>query len=94
MSPALIFIISAYNVETYLRECVNSILEQSGTECEVILINDGSTDGSGSICDEFTRENANVGTLHQKTAGIQRHETLGLKWQLVNMCYLLIPIII
>lgn len=45
MSPVLSFIIPVYNVEAYLRTCINSILEQSGMDCEVILVDDGSTDG-------------------------------------------------
>lgn len=94
MSPVLSFIIPVYNVEAYLKKCINSILEQSGADCEVILVDDGSTDGSGLICDDFSEKNTNVRVLHQKTAGIQQHEMPGLKWLWVNMCPLLIRMII
>lgn len=79
MSPALSFIIPVYNVEAYLRKCINSILEQSGTDCEVILVDDGSTDGSGAICDEFSGQNTNVKTLHQKNSRHSAARNAGLE---------------
>lgn len=79
MSPVLSFIIPVYNVEPYLKECVNSILEQCGTDCEVLLIDDGSTDGSGMICDGFSENNTNVRTLHQKNRGHSAARNVGLE---------------
>ena len=79
MSPVLSFIIPVYNVEPYLKECVNSILEQCGTDCEVLLIDDGSTDGSGMICDGFSENNTNVRTLHQKNRGHSAARNAGLE---------------
>lgn len=78
MSPVLSFIIPVYNVEAYLRTCINSILEQSGMDCEVILVDDGSTDGSGSICDEISGKNTNVRTRHQKNSGHSAARNAGL----------------
>ena len=49
-------VVPVYNVETYLRRCVDSILAQTVEGLEVILIDDGSTDGSGEICDEYQRK--------------------------------------
>ena len=46
-------IVPVYNVERYIRQCVESILEQTYADLEIILVDDGSTDGSGSICDEY-----------------------------------------
>ena len=91
MFPVLSFIIPVYNVEDHLKKCINSILEQGGTDCEVILVDDGSTDESGLICDDFSEKNTNVRVLHQKNSG---HEMPGLKWLWVNMCPLLIQMII
>ena len=94
MSPVLSFIIPVYIVEAYLKKCINSILEQSGTDCEVILVDDGSTDGSGLICDDFSEKNTNVRVLHQKNSGHSAARNAGLKWLWVNMCPLLIRMII
>lgn len=79
MSPVLSFIIPVYNVEPYLKECVNSILKQCGTDCEVLLIDDGSTDGSGMICDVFSENNTNVRTLHQINRGHSAARNVGLE---------------
>ena len=79
MSPVLSFIIPVYNVEAYLKKCINSILEQSGADCEVILVDDGSTDGSGLICDDFSEKNTNVKVLHQKNSGHSAARNAGLK---------------
>lgn len=79
MSPVLSFVIPVYNVEAYLIKCVNSILEQSGTACEVILVDDGSTDGSGLICDELSGQNTNIRVLHQKNSGHSAARNAGLK---------------
>ena len=51
-TPFLSIIVPVYNVESYLAECLNSILAQSFTDFEVLLIDDGSTDGSSALCDE------------------------------------------
>ena len=84
MSPVLSFIIPVYNVEPYLKECVNSILEQCGTDCEVLLIDDGSTDGSGMICDGFSENNTNVRTLHQKNRGHSAARNVGLEMAMLR----------
>ena len=78
MSPVLSFIIPVYNVEAYLKKCINSTFEQSGADCEVILVDDGSTDGSGLICDDFSEKNTNVRALHQKNSGHSAARNAGL----------------
>ena len=79
MFPVLSFIIPVYNVENYLKKCVNSILEQCGVDCEILLVDDGSTDGSGLICDEFSEHNTNVRTFHQKNSGHSAARNMGLE---------------
>ncbi|MDA3057749.1 glycosyltransferase [Campylobacter sp. VBCF_05 NA6] len=62
-------IVPVYNVKKYLKECLNSIVSQTYTNLEIILVDDGSTDGSGEICDEFAKQEARIKVLHQKNAG-------------------------
>ena len=49
----LSFILPVYNVEFYLQECIESILSEATDQCEIILVNDGSTDSSGEICTDY-----------------------------------------
>lgn len=62
-------IVPVYNVEKYLPKCVESILNQTEKEIEIILVDDGSTDESGAICERYAQEDARVKVLHQKNAG-------------------------
>ena len=61
-------IIPVYNAEKYLRQCIDSVLEQTYKHFEILLVDDGSTDSSGEICDEYARFHSNVTTIHQKNA--------------------------
>lgn len=72
------FLIPVYNVEEYLPECVNSILHQGQTDIEVLLIDDGSTDGSGALCDGFAAQNDCVRAIHQKNTGAAAARNNGL----------------
>ena len=76
---ALSIIIPVYNVETYLEQCVKSILDQSAPEVEVILVDDGSTDNSGKLCDELAVRFSDVKVLHQKNAGAAAARNTGLR---------------
>lgn len=70
MEPTLSIIVPIYNVGKYLDECVNSILAQTFTDFELILVDDGSTDGSGAICDAFAERDRRVRVLHKKNGGV------------------------
>lgn len=59
-----------YNVERYLEECVDSLLAQTYPNIEIILVNDGSTDNCGQICDTLSQRHANISVVHQKNAGL------------------------
>lgn len=63
-------IIPVYNVEKYLRECIDSVLKQTYTNYEVILVDDGSTDTSGQICDEYVKVDERIRVIHQKNQGL------------------------
>lgn len=62
-------IVPVYNVERYLRRCVDSILHQTYRNLEVLLVDDGSTDASGAICDEYAAQEERVTAVHQKNGG-------------------------
>ncbi|APG72379.1 hypothetical protein LJ046_00940 [Lactobacillus delbrueckii subsp. jakobsenii ZN7a-9 = DSM 26046] len=74
----LTIIIPVYNSEKYITKCIESIVYAS-SKIEIILIDDGSTDGSGQICDTYSSKFANVKTIHAKNGGVSRARNLGLK---------------
>jgi len=67
--PLISILVPVYNVADILHRCVDSILKQTYKELEVILINDGSTDESGALCDEYEKEDARVKVIHQENTG-------------------------
>ena len=70
MSQSLIsVIVPVYNVKEYLNTCVESILNQTHENLEVILVDDGSTDGSGEICDSYAKTDTRVQVLHTTNGG-------------------------
>jgi len=77
--PLISVIIPVYNVEKYLEECVNSVLVQTYKNIEIILVDDGSTDSSGKICDSYALQNSNVQVIHQLNAGLSDARTAGFK---------------
>lgn len=76
--PKVSVIIPVYNAEKYLRECIDSVLAQTFVDFEVLLINDGSTDGSGKICDEYAKKDKRIKVFHQENGGVSSARNLGL----------------
>lgn len=68
-NPLVSVIIPVYNVQDFLRECLNSVVHQSYSNLEILLINDGSNDASGEICDEYARSDARVRVIHKSNGG-------------------------
>lgn len=62
-------VIPIYNTEPYLKQCINSILQQTYTNWELMLVDDGSTDNSGKICDEFAKKDKRIHVIHQSNQG-------------------------
>ena len=63
-------IIPVYNVEQYLEECLISVINQDYKNLEIILVDDGSTDKSGEICDKFAAQDSRIKVIHQKNGGV------------------------
>lgn len=68
-NPILSIIVPVYNVEKYLNECIDSILNQTFQDYEIILVDDGSTDLSGKICDEYKKIDSRITVVHQENSG-------------------------
>lgn len=72
-------IVPVYNVEKYLRTCIESVLGQVLENIELILIDDGSTDNSGKICDEYKLRDTRVIVIHKKNGGVSSARNVGLR---------------
>lgn len=73
-------IVPVYNVKEYLRCCIDSILKQTYDKLELIIVDDGSTDGSGEICEEFKDRDVRIRIFHKKNGGASSARNLGLKY--------------
>lgn len=78
MHDKISVIVPAFNVEKYLNRCVESILNQTYSNIEVILIDDGSTDSSGKICDELGIKDSRIKVIHKKNGGLSDARNCGL----------------
>lgn len=77
--PKVSVIIPIYNVEKYLSECVESVINQTLKEIEIILIDDGSTDTSPSICDKYQKKDSRIKVIHKSNGGLSNARNTGLK---------------
>ena len=78
MKPQISIVVPVYNAEKYLCRCVDSILSQSFADFELLLINDGSEDRSGAICDEIASRDTRVRVFHKVNSGVSSARNLGL----------------
>lgn len=77
-SPLISVIVPVYNVEDYLDECVRSIMNQTHRHLEIILVDDGSTDRSAEMCDDFARKDARIRVIHKVNGGASSARNAGL----------------
>lgn len=71
-------IVPVYNIEAYLASCLDSILNQTYKNLEIILIDDGSTDSSGKICDDYAQKDSRIVVFHQQNSGVSRARNHGI----------------
>jgi len=72
-------IIPVYNVEPYIRKCLDSVINQTYKNLEILLIDDGSTDNSGIICDEYAKADVRIKVFHKENGGAESARNIGLK---------------
>ena len=77
--PTISIIIPVYNSEKYLRGCLDSIIDQSYRDFELILIDDGSTDGSCAICDDYAKRDERIKVIHKENAGASAARNCGIR---------------
>ena len=78
MRHNLSIIVPVFNVRNYLSDCIDSIISQSYSDFECILIDDGSTDGSGAICDEYAKKDSRIRVFHKENGGVSSARNIGL----------------
>ena len=78
MEATVSFIVPVYNSSRFLPLCIDSILSQTFSDLEIILIDDGSTDGSAEICDEYSKKDGRVKVIHQANAGVSAARNVGI----------------
>lgn len=77
-------IVPVYNVEPYLHRCVDSILAQTFTDFDLILVDDGSPDNCPTICDEYAEKDSRVHVIHQENGGLSAARNAGIDWAFAN----------
>ncbi len=76
--PEISIIVPVYNVENYIRRCIDSLLAQTFTDIEILLIDDGSKDTSGAICDEYALIDGRIRVIHKTNGGVSSARNVGL----------------
>lgn len=79
MDDLISIIVPVYNVDNYLESCLKSIVNQTYNNIEIILVDDGSTDESGKICDDYCTKSCNISVIHQENQGASVTRNVGIK---------------
>lgn len=82
--PKISVIVPVYKVEPYIRRCVDSILNQTYSDFELLLIDDGSPDNCGKICEEYKKYDLRVKVIHQQNGGLSAARNTGIEWAMKN----------
>ena len=78
MDEKISVIVPVYNVEAYLERCVESILKQTYSNLEILLVNDGSTDKSGELCDQLALRDQRIRVIHKENGGLSDARNRGI----------------
>lgn len=78
MRPLISLVVPVYNDEQYIRECIDSIISQSYGYLEIILVDDGSTDNSGQICDDYASNDSRIKAIHKRNGGVSAARNTGV----------------
>ena len=78
MDEKISVIVPVYNVEQYLERCVDSIINQTYKNLEILLVNDGSTDNSGQLCDELAKKDDRIRVIHKENGGLSDARNVGI----------------
>ncbi len=78
VKPCISVIVPVYNVKSLLPRCIDSLLDQTYVDFELLLIDDGSTDGSGDVCDEYKKEDHRIKVFHKQNEGVSKARNKGL----------------
>lgn len=78
--PRISIIVPVYNAESSIADCIDSIINQSFDDWELLLINDGSSDNSGEICEEYSKKDSRIRTIHKENGGVSSARNEGLKF--------------
>ena len=78
MNPLVSVIIPVYNVESYVSECIESVIAQTYSNIEIVVVNDGSTDGSGFSCDQYACSDSRVVVVHKENEGLSAARNAGI----------------
>ena len=75
----LSIVVPIYNVEKYLRKCINSLINQTYKSIEIILVDDGSSDSSGNIADEYAEKDSKIKVIHKTNGGVSSARNSGIE---------------
>jgi glycosyltransferase involved in cell wall biosynthesis len=79
MNPKISIIVPVYNIELYIKKCLDSIIVQTFSNIEIIVINDGSTDNSGKICEEYAKKDHRIKVVHKEYGGVSSVRNIGIE---------------
>ena len=78
VTDLITIVVPVYNVEKYLRKCIDSILNQTYKNLEIILVDDGSPDNCGQICDEYAKKDNRIKVIHKENGGVSQARNVGI----------------